>query len=271
MPLPSNLIKIVHGSKYTVRRLRWARPTSDMNKISERKATNDVTVSQRDAVSAPTGLPQRRMGRALLAAGAIIMTSALGQPAHGTGEVQIKIKPIPTQFIAALADPNATSGRGAQSWGLWRLDPGPRGVRLNKYERLMAAGGVAPAQWKFDSTDWWLEENGLIMEPPEFPVASGRYIVTGDREMVAMLTIHPKDKDGDQRWELDKGATLHDVTHLGCRSARYTPATSNSSCSPVKAPKSAFRVSPGAPMPPVEGCNKQDYAVLFVIGMVVEN
>jgi hypothetical protein len=41
------------------------------------------------------------------------------------------------------------------------------------------------------------------------------------------------------------------------------------SCSPEQAPRDAFRVSPGAPMPPVPGCNKQDYAVLFVIGVAV--
>ncbi|HEY5701503.1 MAG TPA: hypothetical protein VIT83_05390 [Gammaproteobacteria bacterium] len=235
------------------------------------RAISKLTDSQPASVLTPTGGAPRHVGRALLLAGLVAMMAAPGQSARATGEVRVNIKPIPTQFIAALGDPGATSGRGAQSWGLWRLDPGPRGVRLNNYERLQAAGGVAPAQWKFDSTDWWLEENGLIMEAPEFPVGPGRYIVTGDREMVAMLTIHPKDQDGDQRWELDKGATLYDVTHLGCRSARYTPATSESSCSPVKAPKSAFRVSPGAAMPPVEGCNKQDYTVLFVIGVVVEN
>jgi hypothetical protein len=31
-----------------------------------------------------------------------------------------------------------------------------------------------------------------------------------------------------------------------------------------------FPVSPGAAMPPVEGCHHQDYAVLIVIGMAVE-
>jgi hypothetical protein len=29
----------------------------------------------------------------------------------------------------------------------------------------------------------------------------------------------------------------------------------------------AFPVSPGASMPSVDGCNKQDYAVLIVIGV----
>ena len=167
---------------------------------------------------------------------------------------------------------SGTSSRTSpQSWGLWRLDPGPRGVWLDSYEQLKATGGVAPAQWKFDSTDWWLEENGLIMEKPDFPVPPGKYIVTGNREVITMLTIHPTGEDGDRRWELDDGAKLYDVTHLACRSARYVPATSDNSCSPAKAPKTAFRVTPGAPMPPVEGCNKQDYAVLFVIGVAVEN
>jgi len=34
---------------------------------------------------------------------------------------------------------------------------------------------------------------------------------------------------------------------------------------------SAFPVAPGAAMPPVEGCSKQDYQVLIVIGVVEEN
>ncbi len=84
-----------------------------------------------------------------------------------------------------------------------------------------------------------------------------------------MLTVHPMEKDGIQRWNLADGATIYDVTHLRCRSARYTPATSGSSCSPAKAQMTAFPVAPGAPMPPVESCNKQDYAVLLVIGVAV--
>ncbi len=86
-----------------------------------------------------------------------------------------------------------------------------------------------------------------------------------------MLTVHPMDKDGTARWELEDGANLYDVTHLACRSARYTPETSDNSCSPARAPKTAFRVTPGALMPPVEGCNKQDDSVLFVIGVAVDN
>ena len=77
--------------------------------------------------------------------------------AHAAGGGQTKFQRISTQFIAALGDPGATSGSGAQSWGLWPLDPGPRGVELNSYQRLKDAGGVAPARWKFDGTDWWLE------------------------------------------------------------------------------------------------------------------
>jgi hypothetical protein len=205
------------------------------------------------------------------AATAALSPAALVQSSYAAGEIQTKFKRISTQFIAALGDPDATSGSGAQLWGLWRQDPGPRGVRLNRYERLMAAGGIAPAQWKFDSTDWWLEENGLIMEQPDFPVPAGKYLVTGNREVTTQLTIHPMDQDDTQRWELDNGATLYDVTHLGCRSARYTPATSDNSCSPANAPTTAFRVAPGAAMPPVENCNKQDYTVLIVIGVAVEN
>ncbi len=207
----------------------------------------------------------------VLATGLLLMVTTLVQTLHATGENQTKFKRIPTQFIAALGDPGATSGNGAQSWGLWRLDPGPRGVWLNNYEQLEAAGGVTPAQWKFDITDWWLEENGLIMEEPDFPLPTGKYMVTGGREVMTVLTVHPTDKDGDRRWQLDRGANLYDVTHLRCRSARYTPATGNNSCSPARANKAAFPVTPGGLMPFVEGCNKQDYTVLFVIGVAVEN
>ena len=209
------------------------------------------------------------MSRALLTVG-LLMISALGQSAHAQRYDPLKFRRISPQYIAALADPGATSGNYAESWGLWRLDPGPRGVRLSSYAQLKAAGDVAPARWKFDSTDWWVEEHGLIMEKPEFPLSPGKYLVTGAREVTAVLTVHPKDKDGHQRWELDDGATLYEVTHLACRSARYTPATSNNSCSPVNARTAAFPVSPGASMPPVEGCHKQDYAVLIVIGVAVE-
>ncbi len=234
--------------------------------------TREKTSLQRGMELAPTHRTQRMIDHALLAMGLLMIMAALGQSVHATGEGTTTFKRIPTQFIAALGDPGATSGNGAQAWGLWRRDPGPRGVWLNNYEQqLKATGGVAPAQWKFDSTDWWLEENGLIMEKPEFPVPAGKYIVTGDREVMTVLTVHPMDKDGAQRWELDDGAKLYDVTHLPCRSARYTPATSSNSCSPAKAPQNAFRVTQGAPMPPVEGCNKQDYAVLFVIAVAVEN
>ena len=186
-------------------------------------------------------------------------------------EAETVFKSIPTQYIAALGNPGATSGVGAESWGLWRLDPGPRGVRLSGYETLKAEGGIAPALWKFDRSDWWLEEHGLIMEQPEFPIPPGKYVVTGGRETTALLTIHAKSNDGVQHWQLDKGATLYDVTHLRCRSARYTPAAGGNSCSPAKAHMSAFPVAPGGAMPLVEGCNKQDYEVLIVIGMVEEN
>jgi hypothetical protein len=200
---------------------------------------------------------------ALLAIGLLILPEQI--------QAEMVFKPIPTQYIAALGDPGATSGTGAESWGLWQMDPGPRGVQLSDYESLKAEGGVAPAQWKFDGSDWWLEEHGLIMERPSFPIPPGKYVVTGGRETTAILTVHSKDGDGVQHWELDKGATLYDVTHLRCRSARYTPATDANSCSPAKAQMSAFPVAPGGAMPPVEGCNKQDYEVLIVIGMGQDN
>jgi hypothetical protein len=207
--------------------------------------------------------------RLLAATGLALVVAAIGPAAHAVGQDKARFKRLLTpQYIAALGDPGANSGNGAEAWGLWRLDPGPRGVRLDRYERLKAAGAVSPAGWKFDSADWWLEEHGLIMEKPDFPLPPGKYLVTGDRDVMTVLTVHPRDKSGNQRWELGDRATLHDVTHLACRSARYTPpsATGNS-CSPANARQAAFPVAPGATMPSVEGCSKQDYAVLIVVGV----
>ena len=49
-------------------------------------------------------------------------------------------------------------------------------------------------------------------------------------------------------------------------SARLRPYIPLSARPPSQANKSDFPVTPGAPMPPVTGCEKQDYAVLFVLG-----
>jgi hypothetical protein len=119
----------------------------------------------------------------------VVSVAILGLPGCAKHEVPARFKQVRTQFIAALADPSVRSGNGAQFWGVWHLDPGPRGVRLDRYERLKSAGGVAPAQWKFDTTDWWLEEHGLIMEKPVFPLSPGKYVVTGDREVTTVLTL----------------------------------------------------------------------------------
>ncbi|MBL8073515.1 MAG: hypothetical protein JNL29_04035 [Nitrospira sp.] len=211
------------------------------------------------------------LSHACLATLWLLTISIVTQSVYAADSGQTKFRRISTQYIAALGDPGATSGNSAQLWGLWPVDPGPRGVKLNRYHSLKDAGGVAPARWMFDEADWWLEEHGLIMEQPTVPLPPGKYVVTGARKVTAVLTIHPADGHGDRRWELDRGATLYDVTHLACRSARYTPATAGSSCSPANAKQTAFPVAPGGAMPPVEGCAKQDYAVLIVIGVGVEN
>ena len=168
-----------------------------------------------------------------------------------------------TQFIAALGDPSASSGTidakdGA--WGIWPVDPGPRGVWLRDYQRdLVSNRFVAPAGWTFDPDGWWLEEHGLIMESPDFPLAAGKYLVTGGRMVTTTLTVEP-----NGNWKLDEG-TLYDVTHLPCRSARYRP-TSASSGTPESANPRDFPVTPGAVMPAVPGADQRDYAVLFVVG-----
>ncbi len=189
--------------------------------------------------------------------------------AHASEQIKFKkVKNI--QYIATLADKDTTSGDGAQTWGLWKKDPGPRGVWLSLYSTMMATGGYAPALWKFDTEDWWLDENGLLMEKPEFPIAPGRYLVTGGREMNSVLTIHEPDEEGNQRWELSKGATIYDVTHLACRSARYRPQKDTAPCSPANVNRNVFKIAPNDPMPAVSGCKKLDYTVLIVIGVEVK-
>ena len=58
------------------------------------------------------------------------------------------------------------------------------------------------------------------------------------------------------------------MTHLPCRAARYTSTTGEASLANVQ--KTAFPVTPGGTMPPIEGYEKKDYAVIFVIGVAAE-
>ena len=213
--------------------------------------------------SEPT--PHEALSRRSFIAHGTAAAAAVALPAAAWGYDRNQFKRVPTQYIAALAPPDATSGNNAETWGLWSQDPGPRGVRLKAYDHLV--NGVAPAGWHHDNNAWWLEEHGLLMESPEFPMPAGVYLVTGDREVTSVLTVHAASADRRQRWELADGATLYDVTHLRCRSAVYTPAKAGGSCSPTAARESDFPVAPGAAMPPVADCAKQDYQVLIVIGV----
>jgi hypothetical protein len=210
----------------------------------------------------PNLVRRRLLGSAatVSAVGSLVTPHALlAQESNGPQFVR-----VPVQYIAALATPDAREGDNAGQWGLWRLDPGPRGVQLDAFARLQTNQGQAPAGWQFEDRDWWLEEHGLIMEAPEFPMPPGHYLVTGGREKAATLTVNRPDSQGLQHWTLDNDANIHDVTHLRCRSGRYTPADANTACSPAQARQSDFPVAPGADMPDVAGCDRQDYAVLIV-------
>jgi hypothetical protein len=178
-------------------------------------------------------------------------------------QAELQFTRTQTQYIAALGDSAATSGTDADTWGFWPLDPGPRGVWIRDYTSLLANAGVAPAGWQFDAAAWWLEEHGLMMEAPDFPLPPGQYVVTGGREVISVLTI----ADGGT-WSLADGASLYDVTHLGCRAAVYT-ALNGQSCTPDKTNLNVFPMRPDIAMPQVEGCTKQDYQVLIVIGRMV--
>jgi hypothetical protein len=168
-----------------------------------------------------------------------------------------------------LGDPQASSGTDAETWGLWEIDPGPRGVYLKDYADLVANAAVAPDGWTLDPKAWWLEEYGRLMEAPSFPLPAGQYVVTGGRDVASVLTVEEPDAMGKQAWSLADGASVYDVTHLGCRAALYTEKETGKACTPDKAPMSVFPMTPDTLMPAVEGCSKQDYQVLIVVGMVV--
>ena len=193
---------------------------------------------------------------------------ALGAGLQMPAQAQSTFVPGETQYIAALGDPAATSGNDAATWALWAIDPGPRGVQIDDYRALIKNGGTAPAGWKYNAAAWWLEEHGLIMEAPAFALPAGRYVVTGGRGVTSVLTVDPADAAGTQNWSLADGATIYDVTHLGCRAALYTAQTGQS-CTPASTPLDVFPMDPGTVMPAVAGCEKQDYQVLIVVGKMI--
>ena len=184
---------------------------------------------------------------------------------------QTKVRRVQPQYIASLALGSATSGTGAETWGLWSVDPGPIGVWLRFYQLLQKAGNIAPSGWRFDIDDWWLDENGLIMKAPQFPIPARKYYVTNGEEHISLLTVEQPDSDGKQAWSLSDGKTIADVTHGPCRSARYTPEGDSGTCSPANANRDAFPLKPGEAPPPVLGCNRDQYSVLIVFGFPVES
>jgi hypothetical protein len=253
--------------------------TSRDRPISRTDAVRQLLNSQpendtEDTMDTDAAATQRRRRELVInaVAGGLLVASAVAgaQLYRATLYTPTGFQRLPsTQFIAALGDPNANSGVWSteQPWGLWPLDPGPRGIWLRDYksstdsdQNTSTVTGRAPittpSGWTLDPTDWWLEEHGILMEAPQFPIPNGRYLVTGGRDVVTGLTIQ------NGRWRLDDDHVLFDVTHLPCRAARYRTAAS----SPAAANPRDFPVAPGATMPSVSGCTKQDYAVLFLVG-----
>ena len=196
-----------------------------------------------------------------------LIATALSSPLFA----QTQIRRIAPQYIATLAPSGAKSGTGAQTWGLWRVDPGPIGVWLRFYQLLQKAGNLAPAGWRFNIDDWWLDENGLIMKAPEFPMPAGNYYVTNGEDHISLLTVAKPDANGEQAWSLSDEKTIGNVTHGPCRSARYTPEGDSATCSPANANREAFPLKPGEVPPPVDGCNRKQYAVLIVFGLPIES
>jgi len=177
---------------------------------------------------------------------------------------------IPTRSWFLAMDPgmqqrDKSSGFQPEAW-LWRSDPGNTGVWFADHDAVqqLEATHRAPFGWTFDPEKWWVEEHGAIMETPE-PLPPGKYKVMWLNRPrpygveTVTLTVAP-----DMSWSLGGGATLHSVTHMPCRCAMYSPPEGTDSCVPENLPADEFPVTPGAMMPAVRGCDKMDYAVLFV-------
>ena len=236
---------------------RW-RPILQMRHV--RDCTARVIVQEQEII-AKIKTTAMLFSLALLA-GIAFMTAVPAQ-------AEATFQPVTTQYIAAFGDAKRTSGDDAQTWGIWYTDPGLRSIGIGDYANLLANGHVAPAGWPFDPAAWWLEKHGRIMETPSFPIPAGQYVVTGGRAVTSVLTVQEPDAGGKQAWSLADGANIHDVTHFGCRAARYSKTSTGEACTPDHAPTTAFPMSPVTVMPPVQGCSKQDYQVLIVVGMMV--
>ena len=233
-------------------------PRTPKQRSSPTTSLFDKSQPSNDADEKPKDI-KRQLSRSFFISSSLALLTNLGLAYAAPPNFQR----IPTQFIAALGDPVSSSGANVKDWGLWTVDPGPRGVYLKDYQgQLASRNNVSPSGWAFDDQDWWLEEHGLIMEAPIFPISDGRYLVTGGRLVTTVLTVQ------GGAWSLEKGK-LGDVTHLPCRSARYKPVGGMDGGGPLTANQREFPVKPGAEMPKVKGCEKQDYAVLFVIGKEV--
>jgi hypothetical protein len=190
---------------------------------------------------------------------------------NSTATAQVKVRRVRNQYIASLGGPDATSGTGAETWGIWEEDPGPKGVWLRFYKLLRKAGNLAPNGWRFDIDDWWLDENGLLMKAPKFPIPPGRYYVTNGEEHISLLTIEKPDHLGQQRWKLSDGKTIANVTHGPCRSARYTPQHGSGSCTPQDISLEQFPLELGQQLPNVQNCDKMNYSVLIVFAFPVDS
>ena len=57
------------------------------------------------------------VSRWLLSMGFLMLAAGLQQPVHASDVDLSKFRRIEPQYIAALGEPGATSGNGAQSWG----------------------------------------------------------------------------------------------------------------------------------------------------------
>eukprot|EP00439_Symbiodinium_sp_Y106_P032290 s1103_g3.t2 len=184
----------------------------------------------------PPPLPARGLdsvGPPAIARHAPALTAEISMKKHGSFGVPGK----PQHLAEVRTKPTSLTRRGAQ----------PRAQGPSSGGRRLRLGGAPSSMEGYGTILQYVFETCERVERAK-PATAGEARGLSDSE-------------GHQRWELADGAKLFDVTHLPCRSARYT----GSGCSPSGAAPADFPVRPGAAMPAVKGCQKQDHAVLFVL------
>ena len=97
---------------------------NEKNESDEKKNNIKNEKEEQTTTTTTSKFPSKQLRRSFLISTALAGVTNLGLAFAAPPN----FKRIPTQFIAALGDPTSDSGSNAKEWGIWTVDPGPRGV-----------------------------------------------------------------------------------------------------------------------------------------------